>query len=259
MSDVKESLLPQAKAPTVTTQDAVIEEQQETMARRSMKQKFHIAAFVFLISLFWLARTWTCDHEHLEKDTKVELEVHIMSKCPDARDCIQKLVVPTMAEVADKVNFTLSFIGSVTNEDDGVQCKHGQTECLGNILMLCAASEYPDPKSYLGFSNCLISDYAEIPSQTLAEDCALEHGLDFGVLNDCMSRDSGGYGMGLLRRSVLHSQEVGVQTSCTIRLDNKVRCVYDGGEWKDCDNGERPEDLIHDIERLYNEARGWTY
>jgi len=144
----------------------------------------------------------------------------------------------------------------VTDDDDGVQCKHGQTECLGNILVLCAAAEYPDPKSYLGFANCLIADYPEIPSQSLAEDCALEHGLDFGVLNDCMSRDSGGYGMGLLRESVLHSQAVGVQTSCTIRLDDRVRCVYDGGEWKNCDQGERPEDLIHDIERLHHKARG---
>lgn len=136
---------------------------------------------------------------------------------------------------------------------------HGQTECLGNILMLCAASEYPDPKLYLGFSNCLITDYKEIPSQSLIEDCALEHGLDFGVLNDCMSKDSGGYGMGLLRDSVQHSKDVNVTASCTVRLDNKVRCIYDGGKTRDCDGRERPEDLIHDIEKLYNEAQGWTY
>ena len=146
----------------------------------------------------------------------------------------------------------------MTNEDDGVQCMHGQTECLGNILMLCAASEYPDAKLYLGFANCLVSDYTEIPSQTLAEDCALEHGLDFGTLNECMSRDSGGYGMGLLRDSVLHSKEVGVQTSCTVRLNDKVRCVRDGGQWKHCDEGETPEDVIQDVERLYHEAQGWT-
>lgn len=42
---------------------------------------------------------------------KVELEAHIMSKCPDARDCLQQLVVPVMAQVSDKVNFTLSYIG----------------------------------------------------------------------------------------------------------------------------------------------------
>lgn len=230
------------------------------MARhRANKSRFQIAAAVFLISLFWLARTWNCDHEHLEVETKVPLEVHIMSKCPDARDCFKKLVVPAMANISEKVDFRLSFIGRVSNDDDGVQCKHGQTECLGNILMLCAAAEYPDPKLYLGFSNCLISDYQEIPAQSLVEDCALEHGIDFDTLNHCMSKDTGAYGMGLLRDSVLHSQEVGVETSCTVRLNNKVRCVYDDGEWKDCHDGSSPEDLIRDIERLYNEAQGWTY
>jgi hypothetical protein len=111
-----------------------------------------------------------------------------------------------MSDVSDKVDFRLSFIGTLTN-DDGVQCKHGQTECLGNILMLCAAAEYPDPKLYLGFSNCLINDYQEIPNKSLIEDCALEHGLDFDTLNQCMSKDTGAYGMGLLRDSVQHSME----------------------------------------------------
>lgn len=125
--------------------------------------------------------------------------------------------------------------------------------------MLCAASEYPDPKLYLGFANCLINDYDEIPSKSLVQDCALEHGLDFDVLNECMSKDSGGYGMGLLRDSVQHSKNVGVETSCTVRLDDKVRCVYDDGKVKDCEGGEKPRDLIHDIEQLYDEAQGWTY
>jgi hypothetical protein len=181
-----------------------------------------------------------------------------------------------MANISDKVDFRLSFIGQyvhshsnppcrtsltflrLTNEDDGVLCKHGQTECLGNIVSLCAAREYPDPKLHLGFTNCMINDYQEIPKRQLIEDCALEHGLDFGVLNECMSRDTGAYGMGLLRDSVKHSQDVGAGISCTVRLDDKVRCVYDGGQWKDCVDGHKPEDLIADIERLYDEAQGWT-
>lgn len=43
-------------------------------------------------------------------DNKVPLEAHIMSKCPDARDCLQKLVVPAMEQISDKVDFELSFI-----------------------------------------------------------------------------------------------------------------------------------------------------
>ncbi|KAF1919791.1 hypothetical protein BDU57DRAFT_513077 [Ampelomyces quisqualis] len=230
----------------------------EATMRQKRKSRFQVAAAVILLGLFWLARTWNCDHEHMDAHTRVPLEIHIMSKCPDARDCLEQLVVPAMADVSDKVDFRLSFIGSLT-DDDGVECKHGQTECLGNILMLCAASEYPDPKLYLGFSTCLINDYQEIPDKALIEDCALEHGLDFDTLNTCMSKDTGAHGMGLLRDSVQHSADVGVNTSCTVRLDDKVRCVYDGGERKDCDGGSRPADLVRDIDRLYDEAQGWTY
>lgn len=41
---------------------------------------------------------------------RVPLEAHIMSKCPDARDCLQQLIVPAMEHINDKVDFLLSFI-----------------------------------------------------------------------------------------------------------------------------------------------------
>ncbi|KAK3202825.1 hypothetical protein GRF29_154g896439 [Pseudopithomyces chartarum] len=175
------------------------------------------------------------------------------SKCPDARDCIEQLIVPAMANVSDKVDFRLSYIGKTT-DNDGVLCMHGQTECLGNILELCAASEYPDPKIYLGFTRCLSLHYHDIPATSLIKDCALEYGIEFEKLNDCASRDDGAYGMGLLRDSVTRSKDLGVTTSCTVRLNNKTRCVRDGGQWKDCEDGSKPEDLVRDIRKLYDEA-----
>lgn len=42
---------------------------------------------------------------------KVPLEAHIMSKCPDAKDCLHDMILPAMVNVSDKVDFTLSFIG----------------------------------------------------------------------------------------------------------------------------------------------------
>jgi len=41
----------------------------------------------------------------------VPLEAHIMSKCPDARDCLRDLVVPAMEKVVGMVDFNVSFIG----------------------------------------------------------------------------------------------------------------------------------------------------
>lgn len=45
------------------------------------------------------------------KTHNVSLEAHIMSKCPDAKACLQELVVPAMEKFHDKVDFELSFIG----------------------------------------------------------------------------------------------------------------------------------------------------
>jgi hypothetical protein len=163
-----------------------------------------------------------------------------------------------MANVSEKVDFRMSYIGKPTDSDDGVQCPHGQTECLGDILELCTASEYPDPKIYLGFTMCLSRYYHDIPKKELVQDCALEHGVDFDKVNECMSKDDGAYGMGLLRESVKRSADLGVSRSCTVRLNGKERCVVDDGEFVDCEGGSKPEDLIRDINKLYEETRGWT-
>jgi len=48
---------------------------------------------------------------------KVELEAHGMSRCPDFRDCLRELILPTMERVSDRVNFTLSFIGQYASSE----------------------------------------------------------------------------------------------------------------------------------------------
>ncbi|MCJ1341493.1 hypothetical protein MMC09_006789 [Bachmanniomyces sp. S44760] len=192
--------------------------------------------------------------EEATNEKKIPLEAHIMSKCPDAKDCLRDLIVPAMERIVDKVNFRLSFIGEIDSSDSSVHCRHGQTECLGNILSLCAQDLYDNStKISLGFSTCMISSYADIPSRQLVQNCALEHGVDFELLNQCVSEE--GKGMDLLEESVQRTKDAGVVFSCTVRLDDKIRCIMDGGEWKDCEGGNRPEDLIRDVEKLWAEDR----
>lgn len=126
---------------------------------------------------------------------------------------------------------------------------------------------------WLGFANCLISSYERIPERTFIQNCALEHGIDFDALNKCASqqedydegnddgsddgnKDTPLSGIALLRKSALRSQRLGVTTSCTVRLDEKVWCVRDGGEWKDCvrnGEGSKVSVLAEEVERLYKE------
>mgnify|MGYP006868021750 CR=1 FL=1 len=50
------------------------------------------------------------DAHQTPEETKIPLEAHIMSKCPDAQACLQKLVLPAMEKISEKVDFKLSFI-----------------------------------------------------------------------------------------------------------------------------------------------------
>lgn len=43
---------------------------------------------------------------------RVPLEAHIMSKCPDARDCLHDMILPAMQNVSHLVDFKLSYIGT---------------------------------------------------------------------------------------------------------------------------------------------------
>ncbi|KAI9799808.1 MAG: hypothetical protein M1825_004368 [Sarcosagium campestre] len=242
-------------SPLYTTQPML-----ELPRRRSVR-KLHHFALTFLVLCLLSGWLWWSGPDNvlnsqvslgIPKNNKVRLEAHIMSKCPDAKDCLHDLVVPAMQRVSDKVDFTLSFIGETTEHDDGVSCKHGPPECLGNMLELCAASLYPDPKIYLGFTMCLTRDYGDIPDKDLVQDCALEHSIDFDKLNACVSSDDG-YALGLLRKSVERSAAANVTYSCTVRLNEEIRCIRDGGAWKNCEGGSNVDDLVRDVEQLYRQ------
>jgi hypothetical protein len=116
------------------------------------------------------------------------------------------------------------------------------------MILLCAAQLYPDPKLSLGFANCMIGDYQAIPQRDLVESCAMEHGLDFKKINDCISEE--GHAQGLLRDSVERSTEASIKTSCTIRLEQKIWCVTEGK--KDCNDGANLDDFVEDIRTAYD-------
>lgn len=99
-----------------------------------------IPALVVLAATYTLFRSFFVSQHHYTPgafppftgadDTshaKVELEAHGMSRCPDYADCLRQLIVPTMIQVGDKVNFTLSFIGRYGSLMDGWRKKDGLT------------------------------------------------------------------------------------------------------------------------------------
>lgn len=171
---------------------------------------------------------------------------------------------------------------SATSDSSEIECKHGPAECIGDMLMLCAANlPFPPttdkstlPQPYprtpiirsLGFANCLINDYERIPEREFVHQCSLEHGIDFDALNHCASQQNddpgegpGGKpplsGLALLREDALRGDKLGVRISCTVRLNETVWCVRDNGEWKDCaqdGQGGKPQVLVDEVKRLWD-------
>ena len=130
---------------------------------------------------------------------------------------------------------------------------HGPDECLGNMFELCAFQLYQhEPKQWLPFYNCMFRDYPSIPKREYIHNCANECGMDFDKLNKCASDEGEDGGFEMLRRDARRSQELGIKTSCTITVVGKVRCVRDGGRWKNCKGGSDVNVFKKEIKDLYN-------
>ena len=71
----------------------------------------------FLVSTYLRKETAQPIHIRSNQTALVPLEAHVMSKCPDAKTCLKELVVPAMEQVVDMVDFRLSYIGSVDDND----------------------------------------------------------------------------------------------------------------------------------------------
>ena len=136
---------------------------------------------------------------------------------------------------------------------------HGPEECVGNIIELCTAAMYPDPKIYLGFTMCMFRDYEDIPKRELVEDCALEHGIDVEKIASCTNEEDGTLSVKRLQKSFNRTAEAGVTKSCTVRLNGEIRCIRDGGEWTDCEGGSTPQDLVDDILDLWKDWSSYEY
>lgn len=57
------------------------------------------------------------NEKNKQEKKPVEVEMHVMSKCPDAADCIHDLILPLMANLSDSGEMTLipSYIGTLDN------------------------------------------------------------------------------------------------------------------------------------------------
>ena len=89
---------------------------------RSTSGKWHkriMISVTLLLALFVIFCMFVIAEDSLADDDegwyyfdRVPLEAHIMSKCPDAKDCLHDMILPAMINISEKVDFKLSYIGT---------------------------------------------------------------------------------------------------------------------------------------------------
>jgi len=196
-----------------------------------------------------------------KSDVKAPVILGVMSRCPDALVC-ETLFDKVIKEVEDKINISLSFIGKInaSEPDFGVTCMHGPDECAGNVQELCAAAHLPQQQwwNYLQCQN--FYGRSKIGTPDIALKCAntADFSWEDSGVGGCAGIDGAGKGaegVHLLKESVLNSQALGIQKSCTVIINGKQVCIHDGG-WKECEDGHTPEDFIRQINSEYEKLNG---
>ncbi|KAH9844184.1 uncharacterized protein C8Q71DRAFT_731675 [Rhodofomes roseus] len=194
-------------------------------------------------------------------ETKVPVILGVMSRCPDAVLC-ESVFDQVLKRVANKVDLSLTFVAHTnTSEPDfGVSCKHGPTECAGNVHELCAM-KYAPPTHFWEFVQCQnYQGIDKIGQPDTALKCANTAQIDWvnSGVGDCAGLDGSGKapeGVLLLQNSAKATAELGIEKSCTILINGKQVCIHDG-TWKQCENGHNVHDFVRQINHEYNKLNG---
>ena len=176
-----------------------------------------------LMAIFALSMTACKKPAKAENDEKpavtekVQLDFHIMSKCPFGVKVLEA-VAPVLDKMGDNVDFNVYYIG---REKDGKPTSmHGDDEVKGNILQLCA-KEVGGTKPWLEFLKCQNADWRKIPAGW--ESCATKAQIDVAKMKACYEGDQGTQ---LVLASMKVSEEKKATGSPTIYLADER---YSGG------------------------------
>uniref|UniRef100_A0A383VLZ6 Uncharacterized protein n=1 Tax=Tetradesmus obliquus TaxID=3088 RepID=A0A383VLZ6_TETOB len=203
------------------------------------------SAGAVLLLLCLSSACWSSASFKDDNIVRVEVDIFVMSKCPDALFA-ESALAPVLQELKDSLSINMHFIGQ--KQDDGTfSCKHGPTECAGNLQQLCVQLHSKWYQRYDWLYKFVLCENKQgidaIGTFTTAASCLKEIGMPVAAgtkMMGCM------YGPGhdeLLQQDMHNTAALGVATSATIQVDGNTICVRDGGEWKDCPAGYQPENF----------------
>ncbi|KAJ3137679.1 hypothetical protein HDU90_001629 [Geranomyces variabilis] len=207
---------------------------------RAASRRRHILTLLACVALTFvvLHLSGSAQKSPASHPAKVDIDLFVMSKCPDAKYC-EGVFAGVLGNVANITTLKTQYIVSPS-----MTCMHGDGECTGNVQQLCVRHYHPSPSRWLSFILCSNRDQAGIPDDPAA--CAKIAGFKWsGDVQECAE---GKLGQQLLARDAKIAWRKGIKKSCTVQLQGKTVCVRDGGVWDDdcVVQPEEPEEVAVD-------------
>eukprot|EP00928_Gymnodinium_smaydae_P084022 TRINITY_DN6724_c0_g1_i2.p1 TRINITY_DN6724_c0_g1~~TRINITY_DN6724_c0_g1_i2.p1 ORF type:complete len:230 (+),score=45.80 TRINITY_DN6724_c0_g1_i2:137-826(+) len=140
------------------------------------------------------------DRERQDDIGRLKVEVFYESLCPFC----QMLMSDHLAQIWEdeelrasvelvlypfgNARLTSSFHGDA--ETAGVECQHGEAECLGNAIEACSM-KLAGPEKHVPFVICMANMSGSLAVDLSATYCADRHGIDQAALAQCSSSREG--------------------------------------------------------------------
>lgn len=125
----------------------------------------------------------------------VGITLYYESLCPGCRAFIANQLYPTYTKVKDIMDVTLVPYGNAQESWDGQQwrfsCQHGEAECVGNLIEVCAISHLANVSTYFPFIHCFETYISSSNPRSAAEYCAKLARIDYAVIDKCASGAEG--------------------------------------------------------------------
>jgi len=160
-----------------------------------------LAAMLFPLSMSATATSAAAHFGALRKDEqKVKVEVFYETHCPACQAFITGELAQLWAdaEIREHVQPLLYPFGngaaSTDVSDQGttsytLTCQHGESECQGNLMHICAITQLNDPARFMPLIMCMES-FLKTGMGTISEagpSCATENGIDWNPIQDCVA------------------------------------------------------------------------
>lgn len=165
-------------------------------------------------------------------DDSVQVNLYIMSQCPDVKSFMNAILNPLMASLGSIIDLHVDFVAKEDpNAKYGFSSMHGDSEVLGDLLEGClqdmvASSQQLNQTNFYNTLSCGTANYGRLLDYLPL--CARNFIEPYIRYDDVKACSLNSKGKALMKSSVMRTAMMKVRNSPTIYIGGEMICEWHG-------------------------------